>query len=189
MKPVGIFYTTREGQTRRIARRVAGGLRARGFEVEVHDLRSCASDINLTRFSAAVLAASVHAGRHESEMVKFVKERVLQLAQVSAAFLSLTLSQAGAERPGAPVEERARFAADVQKMLEDFFQQTGWRPKYVKAVAGALLYSKYNMLVRFVMMRIAKKAGAPTDTSRDYEYTNWVSLDHFVDEFAHELGI
>jgi hypothetical protein len=51
-------------------------------------------------------------------------------------------------------------------------------------VAGALLYSKYNPLVRFVMKRIAKEAGAATDTSRDYEYTDWVGLDRFVVELA-----
>ncbi len=57
----------------------------------------------------------------------------------------------------------------------------------MKPVAGALLYTKYNFLVRFVMRRIAKKGGPETDTSRDYEYTNWAALDKFVDEFCAEI--
>ena len=60
--------------------------------------------------------------------------------------------------------------------------------QWVKPVAGALLYSKYNPLVRFVMKRIAKEAGAAHDTSRDYEYTDWVGLDRFVDELADEFS-
>jgi menaquinone-dependent protoporphyrinogen oxidase len=38
------------------------------------------------------------------------------------------------------------------------------------------------------MKRIAKEAGGATDTSRDYEYTDWVGLDRFVDELADELS-
>jgi menaquinone-dependent protoporphyrinogen oxidase len=92
----------------------------------------------------------------------------------------VTLSEAGVERPESTAEERAQCEADVQKMMEDFFEETGWRPKLVLPVAGALLYSRYNFVVRFVMKRIAKKMRAGTDTSRDYDYTDWGALDRFA---------
>jgi menaquinone-dependent protoporphyrinogen oxidase len=189
MKAVGIFYATREGQTRRIAAHVAAHLRGRGIEVKSRNLRGQGDDIDLSPYAAAMLAASVHAGTHESEMVRFVRKHVHQLENIPTAFLSVTLSEAGAERPNATPEEHNRFADDVQKVIDHFVEQTGWRPKRVKPVAGALLYTKYNFLIRFVMKRIAKKAGAATDTSRDYEYTDWVALDCFVDEFVDEIGI
>ena len=47
-------------------------------------------------------------------------------------------------------------------------------------VAGALAYSQYNFLVKLVMKGIARRAGAPTDTSRDYEFTDWPAVDAFV---------
>jgi menaquinone-dependent protoporphyrinogen IX oxidase len=34
------------------------------------------------------------------------------------------------------------------------------------------------------MKRIARKEGAPTDTSRDYEFTDWTR----VDALAHDFG-
>jgi menaquinone-dependent protoporphyrinogen oxidase len=188
MKPIAVLYATREGHTRRIAERVAGNLRARGFDVECKNLRDHdAGAIDLSGFSAVVLAASVHAGKHEREMVKFVKKHRTELQLLPAAFLSVTLSEAGAEMSGMTQEQRARFSADVQKVIDKFFEDTAWRPERVKPVAGALLYSKYNPLLRFVMKRIAKEAGAATDTSRDYEYTDWVGLDRFVDELADDL--
>jgi menaquinone-dependent protoporphyrinogen oxidase len=58
----------------------------------------------------------------------------------------------------------------------------GWHPSKVRAAAGALSYTKYNFLVRFVMKRIAKAQGASTDTSRDHELTDWEALDRIVDE-------
>jgi menaquinone-dependent protoporphyrinogen oxidase len=121
-------------------------------------------------------------------MVKFVKKHRDELARLVTAFLSVTLSEAGAEMSGAAPEKRARFSADVQKIIDKFCKDTGWRPERVKPVAGALLYSKYNPLVRFVMKRIAQEAGGATDTSRDYEYTDWVGLDRFVDELADDLS-
>ena len=65
-----------------------------------------------------------------------------------------------------------------------FLRETGWHPTVIRAVAGALLYTKYSFLLRFVMKRIARKAGAGTDTSKDYEYTDWEGLDHFVTAFT-----
>jgi menaquinone-dependent protoporphyrinogen oxidase len=126
------------------------------------------------------VAASVHAGHHEPEMIAFVKRHRQALERLGAAFLSVTLSEAGAEDVRAPRESREQAAADAQRMIEVFEQETGWRPARVLPVAGALAYSQYNFFIRFVMKRIARKAGAPTDASRDYEFTDWSTLDSFI---------
>ena len=34
------------------------------------------------------------------------------------------------------------------------------------------------------MKRIARKQGAPTDTTRDYEFTNWERIDRLAASFA-----
>jgi menaquinone-dependent protoporphyrinogen oxidase len=44
------------------------------------------------------------------------------------------------------------------------------------------------VLTRLVMRYIAKRAGGPTDTSRDYDFTDWNALARFAGEFADELG-
>jgi menaquinone-dependent protoporphyrinogen oxidase len=186
MKPIGILYATREGQARKIAEYIAARLREQGLQTDVMNLAD-RPDVELNRYAAAVIAASVHSGKHETEIRRFVRRHVAQLNAIPAAFVSVTLSEAGVERPSATPEERARFAADVQRVLEAFSKETGWRPKRVKPVAGALLYTKYNFLVRFIMKRIAKTTGAETDTSRDYEYTNWMALDRFADELARDF--
>src|SRR5262249_10815010 len=99
-------------------------------------------------------------------------------------FLSVSLSEAGAEDAGAPPEKRAAAAVTVEQMIQRFLTETGWHPQRIKAVAGALMYSRYNRLVRFVMKRIAKASGGSTDTSMDHEYTDWAALNRLVDELA-----
>jgi menaquinone-dependent protoporphyrinogen oxidase len=187
MKPVGVLYATREGQTQRIAEYIASRLRAHGFAADVGNLKNDAG-FDLSAYSAVVLAASVHAGQHEAEMLEFVRRYRHKLETLTTAFISVTLSEAGVERANATPDERAGFGADVRKVADVFFYETGWRPTHFKPVAGALLYTKYNFFMRFIMKRIARKAGAETDTSRDYEYTDWSALGVFIDELCAEMS-
>lgn len=188
MKPILVLYATREAQTRKIAEHVAEMLRAHELVAEVHDAADVREPFDLEQFAGAVVAASVHAGRHEREIVKFVTRHRARLAELPAAFLSVSLSEAGAEDPYASGEKRAEAAAGVQEMLERFFEQTEWRPRFVKPIAGALVYSQYGPLKKFVMKRIVKSMGGPTNTSRDYEFTNWTALDDCVEELAATLA-
>jgi menaquinone-dependent protoporphyrinogen oxidase len=185
-KPVAVLYGTFNNHTRLIAERVAADLGACGFAVEIHNIRGLQS-FNLGTCSAAVLAAPVHMGQHEEAMVQFVKAHRDSLDCLPTAFISVSLSEAGAERRSEPPEKHAQFVADVNMMLKRFFVETAWRPSVVMPVAGALSYSHYNFLVRFVMKQIAKREGSGTDTSRDYEYTDWAALDAFVNEFAQKI--
>lgn len=181
-KPVLILYATSEGQTRRIAEHLGATLRARGSTVDVIDVAEIGTDFSLDRYSAAVLAASVRIGKHPKGMVEFVKRHLEELERIPATFISVSLSEAGAEDTKRTPEDRARFAADAQGMIEAFLAETGWHPSKVHAAAGALMYSKYNFLIRFVMRRIARSVGVSTDTSHDYEFTDWAALDHIADE-------
>ena len=186
MKPLVVLYATREGQTRKIAEYVSARLRAQGFDVDVRNVYD-AGDLNLDAYGAVVLAASVHMGEHEHEMMSFIRNHLWELDCAPNAFLSVNLSEAGAERAGATVEERNRFSADVQGVIERFLRESGWRPDRILPVAGALLYSKYNFVLRFLMKWIAKRSGAETDSSRDYEYTDWNRLDQFVNQFSADI--
>jgi menaquinone-dependent protoporphyrinogen oxidase len=80
-------------------------------------------------------------------------------------FLSVSLSEVTAENTKAPPEKRAEAQADVNRIIESFLAETGWHPLHIAAIGGALMSSKYNFVIRFVMKRIAKKAGAPVDTT------------------------
>ena len=186
MKPIGVLYGTREGHTAAIAERVAGGLRRRGFEVAVKDLAD--GPVEPLDYAALIVASPVHVGKHEPAVIAFVKDNPRELRVVPTAFVSVLLAQAGVEMADVAPERRAQARAEVQQVLDRFFDQTGWRPARYKAVAGALMYSKYNFFIRMVMKWIAWRSGGSTDTSRDHVYTDWASLDSFVAEFVGGLA-
>ena len=185
-KPVAVLYGSFTGHTRLIAERVTADLGALGIRTEIHNVRGLET-FAPENYAAAVLAAPVEMGKHEKTVVQFVKVHRASLDRLPTAFISVSLSEAGAERRSETPEKHARFVADVNMMLERFFLETRWLPTAVMPVAGAISYSHYSFLVRFVMKQIARKVGGGTDTSRDYEYTDWDALDAFVKEFAEKI--
>jgi menaquinone-dependent protoporphyrinogen oxidase len=74
--------------------------------------------------------------------------------------------------------------AEAAGYVEDLVAGTGWNPDRIGLFGGALRYSKYGFLKRLLIKRIAKTATGDTDTSRDYEYTDWDEVDAFAADFA-----
>jgi len=186
VQQVAVFYATKEGHARKVAERVGAALEARTLTVTIRDVKNADAAAALVGCDAAVLVGSVHLGKHEPELVAFVKAHRQQLDALPAAFLSVCGAEAGAEH-GASPEARAKSAAHVGEQLQDFMNATGWHPRSVHPVAGAFVFTHYNALVRWVMKLIAKGEGLPTDTSRDYDFTDWVALDEFSRSLADEL--
>jgi len=189
MKPVLVIFATHYGQSLRIANHIALALRAKDLKPDIVDSTQMSPGFSLDNYSAVILIAPVERGRHQKNIIKFITQSRKHLEQVPTAFISVSLSQAGAEDASATPERRARCARDVAQLIQTFLGETSWRPVRVMPVAGALAYTKYSWLLRLVMKWIAKRSGASTDTSQDHEYTNWIAIGQFVDEFAREIAV
>ncbi len=183
MKPVLVLYATREGQTRSIAEHVAQYLVARGLEARVEDVENPIESIDPAHFRAVVLAASVNHGSHARDMISFVKAHREALSRVPMAFLSVSLAAASAEDQRQSGARHARTSAEVARATQEFLERTELRPDRILPVAGALLYSDYGRLVRFVMQRIPQDCELEGGTSHDFEYAAWARVDRFIDEF------
>jgi menaquinone-dependent protoporphyrinogen oxidase len=87
----------------------------------------------------------------------------------------------------AAASKRPQAVAEISTIIARFVHDVGWQPTVTKAVAGALLYTKYNFFIRWIMRRIAAKEGGDTNTSRDYDYTDWNNLREFGEEFGRRV--
>jgi len=187
MTTIAVVYATREGQTRKIAEYVAARLKAAGVDVDTGDAAAIGESFDPSRYSAVILAASLHANRFEPEMVAFVRKHRDGLARLPSAFLCVSLAEVTASNPKAPREQREQARAALDHLMKGFFDRTGWRPEQTLSVAGALKYSAYGFLKRFMMKRIARASGFEGPPNRDYEFTNWHELREFVDAFRGHL--
>ena len=175
-----VFYATTEGQTRRIAEALATKLRERGFDSRAIDLAGPeARWFNWSRTRAAVVGASLHIQHHQRTAARFVRQHAVELNQHPSAFFSVSLSTAS---------QHSTEQLAAREIAEGFPAALGWRPNAVVCLAGRLAYTHYGVLTRFVMKRIARHEGAPTDTSRDYEFTNWEDVAALAQRMAAMLG-
>ena len=176
---IPVVYATTHGHTRRIAERIAAVLRSEGHDSVALDVTSAAAALLDWRpVRGTVLAASVHAGSHQRSARDFVQANVDRFSAMPSWFVSVSLSAASAN----PQE---RLAAS--RIAQAFVASAGWAPQRVCCVAGCLAYTRYSLLTRWLMRGIARKEHAPTDTSRDYEFTDWAALDRDARQFGRDV--
>jgi menaquinone-dependent protoporphyrinogen oxidase len=178
MPRILVLYGTTEGQTARIATFLGDTLRAEGVSAEVIDASTASPSPG--GYDAVIVAASIHAGGYQRTVRRWVHTHAQVLNEKPTAFVSVCL---------AVLQREPKVEQEMTEIIDRFLAATGWRPAITKSVAGALPYSRYNWLTRWMMVRIVRKAGGDTDTSRDYEYTDWTDLRVFAQEFVRSLPV
>jgi menaquinone-dependent protoporphyrinogen oxidase len=179
MNEVPVFFATNEGHTRRIAERVSAILRERGFSSWAVDVGSKeASAVDWRQVKGAVLGASLHLGKYQKRALAFARRHRESLNWMPSAFFGVSLSAASKN----PAER-----AEAARIARGFPGATGWSPTRIESFAGALAYRRYGFLVRYIMKRIARKEGGPTDTTCDHDLTDWSEVTRFANEMADEL--
>ena len=124
--------------------------------------------------TTALSLAHPDRGQYQKYIEQFVLEYRCELQRVPTAFLGVSGSAAGPES-----EQRA-----ARDRIKEFCLKTSWVPTLTASFGGAMSYTKYNLLLRWIMKRISQKKGGPTDTLKDHELTNWVDVEDFAREFA-----
>jgi len=177
---IPVFYATTEGQTRRIAERLVAAFRDKGFISRAIDVASSDVDyVDWQRVRAAVVGASLHVHRHQRAAAAFVGEHAAELNARPSAFFSVSLATASKS----PVERDA-----AARLAREFTAAGGWHPDENVCLAGRLAYTQYGFCTRFIMKRIARQQGAPIDTSRDYEFTNWDEVARLADNLTRSIA-
>jgi menaquinone-dependent protoporphyrinogen oxidase len=174
MPHILILYGTTHGQTARISRYIADVLRREPHIVDVADAADRPPKPD--RYDAVIVVASVHAGGYQRAVRRWVRRHSAILNTRPTALVSVCLGV---------LQQDAAAQREVADIPKRFAQATGWGPAITKVVAGALPYTRYNLLTRWIMRRIVARAGGDVDTTRDYEYTDWTDLRAFATSFAY----
>ena len=180
MQPILVAYATVEGQTRAVAQFIAERLRIRGHRVDLIDTATPAAQAVTPIYQGAILGGPVHQQQHPAALRHFIKLNHAWLKALPLAFFSVSLSAALDD-----MDSRI----EAQRTLNQFIDEVELQPVAARCVAGALKYTQYDYFKRLVMTLVARQRGQSTDTSKDYEYTNWADVEAFVDEFLAAAGI
>jgi menaquinone-dependent protoporphyrinogen oxidase len=177
MSKVLVLYHSYDEQTARIARRMGDVLAARGHGVSLQRFGGPGALDGLGKYDAVLVGAAIRYGHHERALEKEIARHAAVLDARPNAFFSVCLSAGG---PGYKPQAARRY-------IDEFILKSGWRPQDVTSIAGALQYSKYGFFIKFMMKLIVGHSGGETDSSRDYEYTDWAAVERFASDFADRL--
>jgi menaquinone-dependent protoporphyrinogen oxidase len=169
-----IAFDTTEGQTEKIANRMADVLRGDGASVDLHTADSAPAPDG---YDSVVVGGSIHVGKFGTALTDYVTANLAALNAMPAALFQVSLTSANPDD-----EHTAAAHGMLQAMLDD----TGFDPDLVAMFAGAVVYTKYGWIKRRIMRSIVAAEGGDTDTRHDHEYTDWAAVDHFAhDVLAH----
>jgi menaquinone-dependent protoporphyrinogen oxidase len=169
-----IAYGTTDGHTAKIAAFMGSVLRSTGAQVDIVRVWVDGADPYPERYDAVVIAGSLQAGGYQRALKGWVRRHADALNLLPTAMISVCLGI---------LQKDPKVWADLDQRVNRFIKDTGWQPSVVKIVAGALLYTRYGWLKRWIMHRITRKAGVETDPTRDYIYTDWDDLRLFSEGF------
>jgi menaquinone-dependent protoporphyrinogen oxidase len=173
--PLLLCYASHDGQTRRIAERIAARLATRGVAATPVDLGARQPDAaEVAAASAVAVIAAIRYGHHLPPARAFVTAHRDRLAQKPLAMVSVNLT---ARKP-----EKRTVAGSVY--LRKWVETSGLRPQVTAAVAGMLDYPRYGWFDRMMIRLIMKITGGPTDPTVTVEFTDWDLVDALADEIA-----
>jgi menaquinone-dependent protoporphyrinogen oxidase len=179
MARVLIVYGTTDGHTAKVARRMGQMLTAAGI-ASTTVVQPAGSFPWPDDYDAVIVAASVHGGKFQRNVCRWVQIYADRLNAKPSAFVPICLGI---------LQRDPAVQHEIRRIVDRFLLGSDWRPSATLTVAGALPYTRYNWMKRWMMRRIVAKAGGDTDTSRDYEYTDWEALRTFCEQFAKSVAV
>jgi menaquinone-dependent protoporphyrinogen oxidase len=167
-----VIFSSKYGQTEKIATRIADNLRSSGVEVDVQPAETVGKSKHLSDYDLVVVGSPIYFGKHLRTVSQFISENLATLNHKTSAFFSVSLSASG----------NPKQQSDASRAVDAFLEERGWIPKTTTSFGGALPYRKYGWLTRMLMKWISSREGGSTDTSRDHEYTDLNEVDAFAKE-------
>ncbi|HDL5121297.1 TPA: menaquinone-dependent protoporphyrinogen IX dehydrogenase, partial [Mannheimia haemolytica] len=167
MKTLILYFTT-DGQTKKIAERLADVIT---HEVELISLKDQAVDFaeKIANADQIVIGASIRYGHFNPLVYQFVEQHYPALNAKKTAFYGVNLT----------ARKDNRNTPETNTYVRKFLAKVKWKPTHIEVIAGALLYLRYKPFDRLMIRFIMKITKGETDTSKEYEYTDWQQVENF----------
>jgi menaquinone-dependent protoporphyrinogen oxidase len=173
MSKILLLYSTVDGHTLKICKRLQQLAGQAGHEVTLAELRDRAG-MPLEPFDKIVVGASIRYGKHRPAVAEFMRAQRRVLERKPSAFFSVNIV---ARKPG-------KSTPETNPYVRKFLRQIGWRPRQVAVFAGMLDYPRYGFWDRQIIRFIMFLTRGPTDPRGVVEFTDWAQVEAFGERIA-----
>ena len=168
MAQVLILYSTTDGHTVEICRRLKSVIEETGDAVEVANLADSPQLADF-EFDKIVIGASIRYGKHQKTVYEFIRNNRATLEQYPNALFSVNVV---ARKP-------EKNTPETNPYLQKFLTQIDWQPQNLAVFAGKIVYPALGPVDRTMIRFIMWMTRGPTDPSGTYEFTDWDKVDEF----------
>jgi menaquinone-dependent protoporphyrinogen oxidase len=163
-----LFYATRDGQSRRIAERIASRLANHGIATLPRDLAGgLPAPSSLRAARLIVVVAAVRYGAPLPEAEQFLASYRTLTDPPDLVLLSVNLT----------ARKQGKDTVEGNAYLRKSIARHRLAPVFALAIAGRLDYSRYGWWDRQLIRFIMKLTGGPTDPRTCIDYTPWDVVD------------
>lgn len=173
MANILLVYSTTDGHTIEICRRLQKTIGEAGHQVSLIDFRDCTA-AHIQSSDKIVIGASIRYGRHNPRLVQFIHQHRNLLESRPNAFFSVNVV---ARKP-------AKNRPETNPYLKKFLKKILWKPQHVNVFAGKIDYPRYGVLDRQIIRFIMRITRGPTDPKGTFEFTDWEQVRLFGAELA-----
>jgi len=168
MAEILIIYSTTDGHTREICRRLSQVIEQQGHRVTLIPIDE-QPNVDLEPFDKIILGASIRYGKHHKQVYRFINRNEHILDNKPNAFFSVNVV---ARKP-------EKNQPETNPYLKKFLRQISWQPKELAVFAGKIDYQRYHFLDRQMIRLIMWMTKGPTDPETVVEFTDWKQVENF----------
>ena len=168
MAKVLILYSTTDGHTVEICKRLQAVIEPTGDSVEIRDLAATPT-LDGLGFDKIVLGASIRYGKHQKLVNEFIAKNQATLESVPNALFSVNVV---ARKP-------EKNTPETNPYLQKFLRKIDWQPQNLGVFAGKIDYPSLGPFDRTMIRFILWMGKGPTDTTKAFEFTNWDKVEEF----------
>ncbi|MCF1427886.1 MAG: menaquinone-dependent protoporphyrinogen IX dehydrogenase [Shewanella sp.] len=167
-----ILYSTVDGHTLRICKRIADVLLAGGELVELCDIEAV-DEALLAQHDKVLVGASIRYGKHRPALFEFGRRYHALLDDRINGFFTVNVV---ARKP-------FKNTPKTNPYMQKFLGLSAWQPQQLGVFAGKIDYSKYRLFDRTMIRFIMWLTKGPTDIRGTFEFTDWEMVDTFARAF------
>ena len=173
MATILLIYSTTDGHTLKICKRLQGVI-----EQQAHQVRLVAIDeatlTDLNQFDKIVIGASIRYGRHQPQVYKFINSYKDTLNSKPNAFFSVNIV----------ARKKDKNRPETNPYIKKFLKKSSWQPKQLGVFAGKIDYPRYSFWDRHIIRLIMWITKGPTDPGTVREFTDWTEVDIFAQHIS-----
>jgi menaquinone-dependent protoporphyrinogen oxidase len=163
-----IFYSTTDGHTVEICKRIRAVIEAGGDSVELINLKDSPT-LTGRDFDKVVIGASIRYGKHQPLVSEFIAKNQAALEAHPNALFSVNVV---ARKP-------EKNTPETNPYLQKFLKQIDWQPQNMSVFAGKIDYPSLGPMDRTMIRFIMWMTKGPTDPTQVVDFTDWEKVEEF----------